>query len=25
VKTASGADYIMQNSPEQALGTAEGD
>jgi cytochrome c oxidase subunit 1 len=25
VKTASGADYIMQNSPEQALGTSEGD
>jgi cytochrome c oxidase subunit 1 len=25
VKTASGADFIMQNSPEQALGTADGD
>ena len=25
VKTASGADYIMQNSPEQALATSEGD
>jgi cytochrome c oxidase subunit I len=25
VKTASGADYLMQNSPEQALATSEGD
>src|SRR5271155_456875 len=25
VKTASGADFIMQNSPEQALGATEGD
>jgi cytochrome c oxidase subunit I len=25
VRTASGADYIMQNSPEQALATSEGD